>query len=372
MKMVQELSSQHQRKIEEVYKKHSQELDETRRDNDLRLQDRVALVEREFERQRSSLQKNSDSERSELEARLNREIERVRKAGDDALRMAADERLKVEGEVANLREEVQTLGAKIEALLRDVMEGEKGGKEKDAELSKKDAELSKLKAQSAAEMQALKERSQLDLQNANETREKEVKSLQASHEESKNELRSLFADEKTSLQHAISLLEQNVRELQLAYDNRPSRPEDVQRMGALEGQVREKEEAFIGLRDEMQFYKLELVNREQNYNKVFGVSGPNIGVLNPVVQNRAKMGPQGTRNAGGMNTNNMGGMGVGGMGVGGMGVGGGSVSHNNSTGLPPLAPGEASRKNSVDLTGKQRKKGRPMSGTERGISDMLG
>ena len=45
--------------------------------------------------------------------------------------------------------------------------------------------------------------------------------------------------------------------------------------------VREREANLNTLRDEMQFYKLELVNREQNYNKVFGVSGPNIGVLNP-------------------------------------------------------------------------------------------
>jgi hypothetical protein len=31
----------------------------------------------------------------------------------------------------------------------------------------------------------------------------------------------------------------------------------------------------------MKFYKLELINREDNYNKVFG-NNPNIGVLNPL------------------------------------------------------------------------------------------
>ena len=79
-----------------------------------------------------------------------------------------------------------------------------------------------------------------------------------------------------------------MRELQQAYDNRPSRPDDLERIRQLEHNVRERETAFNQLRDEMQFYKLELVNREQNYNKVFGVSGPNIGVLNPVQRKQAQ------------------------------------------------------------------------------------
>ena len=31
----------------------------------------------------------------------------------------------------------------------------------------------------------------------------------------------------------------------------------------------------------MKFYKLELINREESFNKMFG-SNPNIGVLNPL------------------------------------------------------------------------------------------
>ena len=35
----------------------------------------------------------------------------------------------------------------------------------------------------------------------------------------------------------------------------------------------------------MKFYKLELINREENYNKVFGAH-PTIGVLNPLPLNK--------------------------------------------------------------------------------------
>jgi hypothetical protein len=35
----------------------------------------------------------------------------------------------------------------------------------------------------------------------------------------------------------------------------------------------------------LQKFKLELVNREQNYNKVFG-SSPNVGVMDPTAKTR--------------------------------------------------------------------------------------
>merc|ERR1712232_509463 len=79
----------------------------------------------------------------------------------------------------------------------------------------------------------------------------------------------------------IDMLQQRVQELQDLYDQRPSREEDVERIEALEAEMEEKENTIKKLVDEMQFYKLELVNREQNYNKVFGAS-PLVGTLNPV------------------------------------------------------------------------------------------
>lgn len=39
----------------------------------------------------------------------------------------------------------------------------------------------------------------------------------------------------------------------------------------------------------MKFYKLELINREDSYNKMFG-SNPNVGVLNPLTTNKPQTG----------------------------------------------------------------------------------
>jgi hypothetical protein len=69
------------------------------------------------------------------------------------------------------------------------------------------------------------------------------------------------------------------------YDNRPSRQEDIVLIQRLQDEVATKDEALRKAYEDMKFYKLELINREENYNKVFGAN-PSVGVLNPLVTNK--------------------------------------------------------------------------------------
>ena len=54
----------------------------------------------------------------------------------------------------------------------------------------------------------------------------------------------------------------------------------------LQQEVQVKDEALKKAYEDMKFYKLELLNREENYNKMFGAS-PTVGVLNPINSKRA-------------------------------------------------------------------------------------
>ncbi|MEE4247688.1 MAG: hypothetical protein V2I33_19975 [Kangiellaceae bacterium] len=76
-------------------------------------------------------------------------------------------------------------------------------------------------------------------------------------------------------------LQSRFDELRELYDARPSRDEDLKLIRHLQAQVGEKDEALKKAYEDMKFYKLELINREDNYNKVFGAN-PNVGVLNPL------------------------------------------------------------------------------------------
>lgn len=93
-------------------------------------------------------------------------------------------------------------------------------------------------------------------------------------------------------QNTTEMMEERYRELQIQfndlqemYDNRPSRHEDIALIKHLQDDVANKEEALRKAYEDMKFYKLELINREENYNKVFGAN-PSVGVLNPLVTNK--------------------------------------------------------------------------------------
>jgi hypothetical protein len=61
-------------------------------------------------------------------------------------------------------------------------------------------------------------------------------------------------------------LESKFAELQELYEQRPSRPEDVEMIQDLNEQITQKDAFIKKQEDDMKFYKLELINREQSYN----------------------------------------------------------------------------------------------------------
>jgi len=83
--------------------------------------------------------------------------------------------------------------------------------------------------------------------------------------------------------------EQKYTELNDIFENRPSRPEDLEMIQHLSTDNIQKEEALKKAVEDLKFYKLELVNREENFNKMFGAN-PNVGVFNPL-QKKNQNGP---------------------------------------------------------------------------------
>ena len=61
-------------------------------------------------------------------------------------------------------------------------------------------------------------------------------------------------------------------ELQELYEQRPSRPEDLDMLKDLDEQIVQKDAFIKKQEDDMKFYKLELINREQSYNQMFGTT----------------------------------------------------------------------------------------------------
>ena len=70
-------------------------------------------------------------------------------------------------------------------------------------------------------------------------------------------------------------------DLKILFDQRPSRIEDIETIKMLKKEIMVREDEIKKLHEHMKFFKLELINREQNYNKIFNAN-PHIGVLNPL------------------------------------------------------------------------------------------
>lgn len=70
-------------------------------------------------------------------------------------------------------------------------------------------------------------------------------------------------------------------DLKNLFDQRPSRPEDLEKIKVLKREIELRDEEISKMNEKMKFFKLELINREMNYNKIFNAN-PHVGVLNPL------------------------------------------------------------------------------------------
>lgn len=88
------------------------------------------------------------------------------------------------------------------------------------------------------------------------------------------------------------MLNERFSEITELYDQRPARPEDLELIQTLQEEILAKENAIKKAAEDMKFYKLELINREQSYNAMFGAN-PNVGLIQPQQQRLQKQTAQG-------------------------------------------------------------------------------
>jgi hypothetical protein len=123
------------------------------------------------------------------------------------------------------------------------------------------------------------------------------------------EMQSEFAQASELMDQKYKQLAERFAELQELYEGRPSRPEDLELIRQLQEEIVQKDNLLKKAAEDMKFYKLELINREQSYNQMFGTN-PNVGVINPTGK-AAQMQKQPSMAIGGKPAA----MGIGGMGI---------------------------------------------------------
>ncbi|XP_060076587.1 protein FAM184A-like [Ylistrum balloti] len=248
---LQEAKQEHHKETEKmkelIYERHSDEMEELKRGHSYQL----------------------DAARMELD----RAVE-ISKQKDKAHAIQVDElKDEVTGRelhIKNLKDDVKGLKSDISKLTR--------------EIEVKGNEI--LKIRSDANLQ-LKKREEVLVQKF----QHEIECVKADHQREAETLMADFSEAQELLKDKISELQIMLKEAEEKYNNRESRPEDLEAISQLRDAIREREMRMKTLIEEKQYYQMELVNRETNFNKVFNTD-PKVGVLNPL-QKKSKKGEKG-------------------------------------------------------------------------------
>jgi hypothetical protein len=115
-------------------------------------------------------------------------------------------------------------------------------------------------------------------------KDEELNRVNSEHMKQKQLLVNEFKEAHEILKNKISDTEMALREMHERYVNRESREEDLQIIEMLKRTINERDDLLRKLNEEKKYFQMELVNRENNFNKMFNVM-PNVGTINPLVAN---------------------------------------------------------------------------------------
>ena len=148
--------------------------------------------------------------------------------------------------------------------------------EKNCELTIKNKEL---------EMEALKQDLEKKEKRMRTELDRLLKESLMEHEEQVQMLMQELEELRKKFDEKIKFYEDQYRELQMCFEGRPSRPDDIELINNLQKELNGKNEELQLAEERMKFFRQELINREDNYNKIFNAN-PIVGTMNPLMQKK--------------------------------------------------------------------------------------
>ena len=142
-------------------------------------------------------------------------------------------------------------------------------------------ELSRLKMEWRQQSMNAEEAHKTTMNNVISRYERAEKDTAARHLSDKAEWAQVLQEKDSLINVERQRVEQTVREWRHKYAHRESREEDVQEIQSLQQQLQRAHAQCRKAVEEMSFFKKELLNREENYNKLFG-RAPNVGIMQVV------------------------------------------------------------------------------------------
>ena len=213
-----------------------------------------------------SFQKQSEEESQLLISEREVEFKKVLGAKERAL----TER---EKEIETMKGQINSQHTSKSEYRADVSRLQNAIKELGDSLEEKESEL----------LTVRREASQILKQRENSIRvlhQKDVRALEEKYQIRAKQLAADFTLIRRGLEEKLEEMNGELQKSDKRYFSREPRSEDLLLISELQATLKRRELELSKLSEEAKLYKLELVNREQNYNKMFGTK-PKIGPLTP-------------------------------------------------------------------------------------------
>ncbi|XP_069140693.1 protein FAM184A-like [Argopecten irradians] len=251
------------------------------------LQEAKQANQKEMEKMKELIYQRHGDEMEELKRGHSYQLDAARMELDRAVEISKQKDKDHAMQVDELKDEVTGRELHIKNLKDDVRGLKTDISKLTREIDVKGNEI--LKIRSDANLQ-LKKREEVLVQKF----QHEIECIKADQQREAETLMADFTEAQELLKDKISELQIMLQEAEEKYHNRESRPEDLEAIAQLRDAIKEREMRMKTLIEEKQYYQMELVNRETNFNKVFNTD-PKVGVLNPL-QKKQKRGERGGGN----------------------------------------------------------------------------
>jgi len=274
---------------------HQRELEELHKANQLLLTSLKSQLVAEQEAENEELKRNFAIEKEKLQNVLQiQHEERLKQITKDFEKEITTQKDELSTSKDLRQKEFDVHAKKISELTQQMSELEIQSQQLQNSLSNKESEVTAIRKELESKVEEIlsirrecNSRMRCREEELTEDHQKTLQTLRHNHV---NELRHQNDDwtqEKCKLQEEVDALSFMLKETEEKFRQRPSRDEDVLYINQLQEKLTKQELICQKLNDEKKYYKLELVNREENFNKVFSNS-PKVGFMNPVELSRKK------------------------------------------------------------------------------------
>ncbi|CAF2907696.1 unnamed protein product [Rotaria sp. Silwood2] len=232
-----------------------------------------------LEQLRKDITRTYSNELEEKERAHNKELAAIRLQLDRALEITKIKEREADLRIEDLTSDINIKQSRIDNCLRDLNELQEQIEQLRYDIDMRSKELQRVRNEAQKEIKHREEK----LRNENEEK---IRDLLRTHENEQKQLLDEFAKAHELLKLRVSELQSKLDEADERYRNRESRPEDLELMTTLQQTICSYQEQLKKIHDEKKYLKMELINRETNFNKVFtNAPSSNVGVINPLAYN---------------------------------------------------------------------------------------